>query len=478
MLVRPSCLKLDGDTCICAVEVIKGGGSGVVGEREPRVSSMATREKGSPITTAVTIPVRTLGGDLVAEIPLEENIRSRSSRSAGSTTTTTVRDVRLRLAKSLGVSACSLRLVHGTRVLSDDDRVPGDEEDSQQQPDHHHHHHLVLLRLPPLRCATASDASDGTVQIWCSGTGESLLTLSGHQRTVYSLAFSSDGSRLLSGSRDGTAKLWCVESGECLLTLTGHASTVAAVAFSPKGALHHALTGSHDFTAKIWCLQSGSCLLTLEGHGQAVTSVALSPDGSRGVTGCYDGTVKFWCTETGRSLHSYEAFGHQIVMAVAFSSPAAAPAAAILSFVRLNRITGAATVYRCDEHPASDGLCLPATATLREAQSSTYSIYLSQCAFSKDCRRVLLGNYSQGFARIWCARSGACLVHLKAKILEPCFESYVVAFSPDGDQVLIGTMAGATKLWSAIGEPNECLVLQQQAGGNGRVTSVAFGCSG
>jgi WD40 repeat protein/serine/threonine protein kinase len=55
------------------------------------------------------------------------------------------------------------------------------------------------------RLATASEEG---ITVWNATTGEELLTLDGHPRDVKSLAFSSDGQRLLSAGVDGTVKVW------------------------------------------------------------------------------------------------------------------------------------------------------------------------------------------------------------------------------------------------------------------------------
>ena len=56
-------------------------------------------------------------------------------------------------------------------------------------------------------------ASDRTVQILDVTTGEVLRTLSGHTGLVTSLAFSSNGSLLVSGSEDGMARIWGASDG-------------------------------------------------------------------------------------------------------------------------------------------------------------------------------------------------------------------------------------------------------------------------
>ena len=86
---------------------------------------------------------------------------------------------------------------------------------------------------------------------------------------------------------DETAKVWDAESGNELLTLTGHNSSVESVAWSPNG--KRLATGSGDGTAKVWDADTGKELLTLSGSRGGVNSVAWSPDGKRLAAASDDG---------------------------------------------------------------------------------------------------------------------------------------------------------------------------------------------
>jgi WD40 repeat protein len=77
-----------------------------------------------------------------------------------------------------------------------------------------------------------------------------MITLAGHTAAVTSVAFSPDGTRVLTGSRDNSAKLWDAETGKEILSLPGHTQEVTSVAFSPDGL--SVLTSSRDGTAIIW----------------------------------------------------------------------------------------------------------------------------------------------------------------------------------------------------------------------------------
>ncbi|MBO7224392.1 MAG: hypothetical protein J6V35_00595, partial [Bacteroidales bacterium] len=74
--------------------------------------------------------------------------------------------------------------------------------------------------------------------------------------------------------------------------LEGHSSLVKSVAYSPDGT--KIISGSADYTIKIWNANTGQCLKTLEGHSNDVWSVAYSPDGTKIISGSADYTIKIW----------------------------------------------------------------------------------------------------------------------------------------------------------------------------------------
>ena len=128
-----------------------------------------------------------------------------------------------------------------------------------------------------------------------------LQTFEGHSASVLSIAFSSDGSRIASGSFDTTIRIWDAKSGKEFRKLEGHSDLVWSVAFSPDGS--RIASGSSDKTICIWDTKSGE-VRKLKGHSDLVSSVAFSPDGSRIASGSSDKTIRIWDAKSGKEVRS------------------------------------------------------------------------------------------------------------------------------------------------------------------------------
>ena len=136
-----------------------------------------------------------------------------------------------------------------------------------------------------------SGSRDNSVRVWDAASGELLKVLGGHTDEVLSVSFSPDGTRIVSGE-DESVLVWDASSGELLKVLEGHDAPVTAVSFSPDGS--RIVSGSYDKTVQVWDAASGDQLKTLVGHTDYVMSVSFSPDGSRIVSGSYDKSVRVW----------------------------------------------------------------------------------------------------------------------------------------------------------------------------------------
>jgi WD40 repeat protein/serine/threonine protein kinase/DNA-binding SARP family transcriptional activator len=118
---------------------------------------------------------------------------------------------------------------------------------------------------------------DNSIRVWDVANSQEQARLEGHGDAVVSIAFSSDGRSLLSGSIDTTVGLWDVSTGKLIHRLQGHASGVMSVAFSPDG--HYAVSGSQDGMLIVWDLAKGEPVRQITVHKGVVHNVSFTLDG-------------------------------------------------------------------------------------------------------------------------------------------------------------------------------------------------------
>jgi WD40 repeat protein len=107
---------------------------------------------------------------------------------------------------------------------------------------------------------------------------------------VNHVAFSPDGTQILTACADKTANLWDVASGK-VIQVFAHEDPVRCAVFSPDGA--RILTGSSDNIARLWDIASGK-LIAVFNHQDTIRCAAFSGDGTRILTGSADSTAKLW----------------------------------------------------------------------------------------------------------------------------------------------------------------------------------------
>ncbi|EED12693.1 WD-repeat protein, putative [Talaromyces stipitatus ATCC 10500] len=291
----------------------------------------------------------------------------------------------------------------------------------------------------------ASGSSDQTIKLWNVKTGQELQTLTGHSGWVRSVAFSSDGSTLASGSYDQTIKLWDVKTGQELQTLTGHSDLINSVAFSSDGST--LASGSYDKTIKLWDMKTGQELQTLTGHSESVNSVAFSFDGSTLASGSHDRTIKLWNVKTGQELQTLT--GHSdLINSVAFSFDGSTLASG----------SHYGTIKLWD------------VKTGQELQTLTgHSESVNSVTFSSDGSTLASGSHDRTI-KLWNVKTGQELQTLTGH--SDLINS--VAFSSDGLTLASGSDDRTIKLWDVkTGQEPQTLT-----GHSGWVNSVVFSSDG
>jgi len=156
----------------------------------------------------------------------------------------------------------------------------------------------------------ASGSADGTVRIWDMRTGEELMTpLRSGDGAVWSVSLATNGESVVSGTDVGVVCVWSlVDAHAYAQRLRGHSAAVSSVLYSPKGS--HLASTSTDSTVILWNSETHQQLALLRGHTGVVHALAFTPDSLTLATGSEDQTIRLWDAVTGKlrykSSHLHE----------------------------------------------------------------------------------------------------------------------------------------------------------------------------
>ena len=309
-------------------------------------------------------------------------------------------------------------------------------------------------RLPPLNrkqvlalafssdgTRLASGSKDTTVRLWGTTSDNEPTVLQKHTGWTNVLAFSPDGKTLASGSTDKTVQLWNTDTGEPLVTLTGHLNGINALAFSPDG--DTLVSGSTDGTIRFWSIKTGDALNTrITGHTEWIKGVTLSKDSSTLASVAFNGAITFWDVKTSQKT-TRQITGHRDWLATLAFSPDGTRLATIgaesTMVIGFGRVTYPDSLIRLTDVSTGHEV-----ATLKDKKGA------SNLAFSPDGKTVAFGNHDE--IRLWNTKTGSVLdiplPDLKNNAPEGLHPSIsVLMFSPDGKKLVSGTMEGNIQMW-------------------------------
>ena len=129
-----------------------------------------------------------------------------------------------------------------------------------------------------------------TARVWDAATGASSWPALDHDGEVYAVAFSPDGTRVATAQRrTASARVFDAATGEPSWPGSTTTNGVRAVAFSPDGT--RVATASSDSSARVFDAATGAQLARLDHDGE-VYAVAFSPDGTRVATASSDRSAR------------------------------------------------------------------------------------------------------------------------------------------------------------------------------------------
>jgi WD40 repeat protein len=175
---------------------------------------------------------------------------------------------------------------------------------------------IRALDVHPKRPLLATAGAASIVRIRNSETGVLLRTLSyAPSAVLYTVSFSSDGSKVLFAGDNGVVNIWDWEGTGELRSFRQHGSGALNLVvwdcdFAPGDSLF--ASGGVDATARLWKQDTPDARYIFR-HNSHVRSVGFSPDGRRILSGSLDSTIRQWDVEHGEQIGDSLNHGGQVI---------------------------------------------------------------------------------------------------------------------------------------------------------------------
>lgn len=298
-----------------------------------------------------------------------------------------------------------------------------------------------------------------------TATGSDAKTLSGHDKAISSLSFSSDSAQLASSSEDSTVRLWDPVAATLQQTLEEPGQTVSSVAYSPDSSLMAVGMSSGDKGASILIIERqggklGQVRNTISYPHDLVSTVGFSPDG-KVVAASTTYHVGVWEAATAQSKQLLDT-GANSVFAFAGDGKQVLSGSSNENEVKLWDLN-TATVTKIYKGHARGPMSLAVspdgqrvlsggyddkmliwslgTAELQQSIPLGDSYPARRVAFSADGTQVACACSNQ--VRMWQTGSGTPVRTIPVPGVQ------VIAFSPNGKWLAAGDEHGAIRLWPA-----------------------------
>ena len=289
---------------------------------------------------------------------------------------------------------------------------------------------LLVLGAPGVQAA-----QDVSARLWDASTGKLIRTIEGHNRPVTAMAFSPDGSKILTGSITQELRLWDTATGKQIQTFQiGGGRDVTALVFSADG--QRFLVGGRLRMLELRDARSGELIRTFKAqHG--VSAALFVSDGHKVLAAGSSGTtVTEWETATGEQTRIF------VEKAVWWQG--------------VNRVTLTADGRTRSWWNSSTGGSVPGEFQVPAQQLG--QSFQDNVAISPDAKKAFTWSGSLGlsathegrvlvahWARLWDLEAGKVIWFSQ----EFPGQRAQFAFSPDGAQFLTGSHEGGARLWDA-----------------------------
>ncbi|PYH92523.1 WD40 repeat-like protein [Aspergillus ellipticus CBS 707.79] len=313
------------------------------------------------------------------------------------------------------------------------------------------HFHTMTFSPDSTKVALGSQED---IQIWDILSQDCQRTISVPSECSIALALSSEGFDLASVSKEGTIRIWSIASEEVKI-IESEQNIIGALEFSADGT--RLALGSLDIV-QMWDFTAGATERVLHGHVTCVKALAFTHDCKRLVSGSTYGRVHTWDLNLRQGgLDSSDPWFSQIatrrggdkVLALMKDDTLESWALQAGRFEKkLMGMHGWGIIISPDETKAAIrwGTMVQVWDIVDDNFEQVIAgEWESACAFSPDSKKLVLCSKDDKTVQIWNLAHGLNEQTLRNNEQHPT----VVALSPDGSKVVMGTYHDTVKIWDA-----------------------------
>ena len=311
----------------------------------------------------------------------------------------------------------------------------------------------------------ATARSGGSLRIWDADIGQPTATLDGHTEDVIKMAFSADGSKLVSSAYDGTVRVWDLASNRTAHEIRPNDGIIYQVEFASTGDL---IATAGDSALDVWSAHSGERIW----HAPAgVMSMGFSANGSMLAVGYSDGLVQLRDSRSGRVIRDlvrlrtaatmHLLFGQADTVLISSDSDGSERHVAVWStvtgkeirpsikFAEGSVVTAPAIGHKAPilvtVEPDERGRIWEATGARAPIELAGHTAPILSVAISPDDRTVATASLD-GTVRVWDTLTG-----MPIAVLTGHAESVAdVAFDRDGAHLVSAGADDDVRLWSIV----------------------------
>ncbi|KAG8689218.1 hypothetical protein FRC11_003704, partial [Ceratobasidium sp. 423] len=278
----------------------------------------------------------------------------------------------------------------------------------------------------------SGSSSSGGMRLWDVRTGTKFngagrLKVHSFAGPVQALTFSPDGAHIASACEVNYIEIWDSTIGKMIARpakLPTH--EINSVAFSPDGT--SLVFGTRDGAILAWQLATSNISLgPIYGHTGSINSVTVSADGSHIISGSYDRTVRIWDMRSGAATGE-PLRGHSASVLCVACSPC-----------------GTLIVSGSDDHTIYTWQMLPNNLVAHSLVFEGHTGSVRSVAISPNVKFIASGS-SDRTIRVWDVLTGTTVA---GPFIGHTLGVNVVLFSHDGTRIFSGSKDNSIRVWDS-----------------------------